>query len=233
MKLFSLVTVAVMALCAMPVRPADATIIIDQFTDGTYTLSVNASSPVAVSDLSGLSGVLGGRRRATLTYTTNPTDTGSVVSDVGFPPDVLDFNAQVGERGSLLLEYGLAGDLNTDLTNGGAENGVDVYFLISDLGSTLSLSVTTQRGTMNEITETVSKVTGSGPQVVHFSFSEFSSANFTDVDLLSLKIDGVLNGDYRVDLIATQMIPEPVTVVGLVAMMAGLGRYMRRRVRKA
>lgn len=68
-----------------------------------------------------------------------------------------------------------------------------------------------------------------------FLFSEFPGVDFTSIDDLSFRINGVLAGDYSVSLVETRyhddLVPEPVTMAALMMGIGGLGGYIRRRRR--
>jgi len=223
-------TLAGLAVLAVMATPAGA-VIIDHFDQGTSfnltTWGLPLSPPpvtTATWTESGLTNVLGGTRNVDLTWMGgdngghNHLDFQAVNSYVNLDDDVTLV-------ARLKLSYAFSA---TDFTDGGTSNSVLVRFLASDLGSTTKVTLTDSLAGTGSLTV----LTPSGPSDEIFLFSLFSgSLDFTKITSVVYQIDTVPSGDYRIDLLGSGYVPEPVTMAGLVLGIGGLVGYARRRVR--
>jgi len=218
---------------------ASATTIVDGFSDGTFDLNRNASSsPAYISETQGstinpLVDVVGGIRDVTLTFVSD-SGTDAVrawVEDEGDPDGVwrLKYANQPAVISYLELEYGLAADLDADFTEGGQQAFV-IGFLWNDEGASVDFKVTTDKGTPNEATGTVTHtIADDATGLLWFWFSEYdSSVDMSDVDEIYVRIDPAIGGDVRLDMISSA-IPEPLTMLGVFVGLTGIGGYLWKR----
>jgi hypothetical protein len=134
----------------------------------------------------GLAGVLGGSREAVLTRTSGNAN---AVIVQGF----FTHNHDAGASSTTLeARYGMAADLNVDLTVGGA-TGLEVNLISGDLDSgprpvPVTITVTSGRGTANETTaSSTQSMVSEG--IYLFLFTDFTGVDFTDVDRLTYFFD--------------------------------------------
>lgn len=224
---------ALCAVVAVSAQNAHAFALVDHFTDGFFTLIVDDCTTtgtiptVATDSQTGLA-VLGGRRDVTLTIVgANPPSAQAKAQVISVVPDhYLSYSDEAGAMSTLLLEYPI-------LTNSGATFDMlaancvqlEIEFLISDLGSSITFTVLDG----SAVSDSVTKNAVLGPNTFVFLFSEFTGVDFSDVAYISLMIDGVSEGDYRIDSIECSQVPEPVTMLGLVLGLGGVGAYIRKR----
>jgi len=147
-----------------------------------------SSQPDDVASQSGISGVLGGGRQATLMASTMQNFV-SFVSTTSSGKNALGYAAGTGSSGELLLEYGAATDLNANLSADGS-----VAFeleIVGDMDNSLphrpvQLTVTVASGAV----QTFATITVIKDGVYQIPFSSFPGVNFADVDYLSFDFNG-------------------------------------------
>ena len=175
---------------------------VDFLVDGPFSLTASQSDPVASltqtsPEVDG-DNVLGGQRDVTLTWTSG----GPLSVRADLVTDALFFSADATEEGTLDLAYGGGGDLNSNF----ASQWSNLTVLITgDNDANLTATVNGS---------SVSKTFNEGDSSVVFNFGEFGGVDFTDVDTVSLSIDGFSNGDYVISSFERrgqpgQIIPSP------------------------
>ncbi|MDI1446198.1 hypothetical protein [Polyangium sp. 6x1] len=148
----------------------------------------SSSQPDDVASQSGIAGVLGGAREATLMASTL-SNAVTFTSTTSNGSDALSYAAGTGSSGHLLLEYGAATDLNANLV---ADGSVAFELEIQgDMDNALpyrpvKLTVTVASGA----TQAFSTVTVVNDGVYQIPFSSFPGVNFADVDYISFDFDG-------------------------------------------
>lgn len=228
MKYRSLALVGVLALAV-----SAQAVIIDDFTQGTYSLVADAGSPRAEAVRNGIAASLaGGQRDTMLEYVSGPLTVSANLGSGG----VHFFNADSQTSGLLYLQYdGADGEVETDLvqtpgTGLGLNLSTEMAFLLDfrfvngGLASPLSvtITVTSSNGSFSHTSNIAS-----GTLVLHsVSFANFANANFSDVQRLDFVFNAPASADFTLDLISTQPIPEPASlaVLGL-----GAAALIRRR----
>ena len=212
---------AVVAVCLIVASPAWA-LTIDDFSDGTFIVAVDAPWPDTDTDSqSGLTDVIGGQRDVLLTFISDTgTDGGEARVENDPPIFQLKYENDPNTITILELEYGLGADLDADFTG---DTAFFIDFLYSDLGASVDFEVITGAGS-----DTVTHSTPAGPNLLMFGFAEFSGVDMADVDQIHITINPPASGDYRIDLIGS-LIPEPLTMAGLFMGITGLAGYVRKR----
>jgi len=179
--------------------------------------------------------VIGGVRRTTARdlLTNSQLVSANIFDPAGAPVDnILSLSANDDAQGQWLLEYGVAagGTAPGDLTAAGGADAIVFTFVTADHSASVDMWAsdgTNSAGPVNKPTP--------GPGTLTFLFSEFPGVDFTSIDDLSFRINGVLAGDYSVSLVETRyhddLVPEPVTMAALMMGIGGLGGYIRRRRR--
>jgi len=220
---------------------------IDDFTQGSFNLAVdedgvNVPPETPQTDFlittdskqeTGLntSNVLGGQRNTTLTFDSKVDGGTDVTADLFPSPGYVILDQDTGFTAHFELEYGLGGNLDADLTDGGASAGLTVVFGVgTDAVADVTVTAETWNGTIynSSALQKVQDVNGGG--YMTFPYASFvGSGDFTDVDRLSILLQGAMSGDYQIDLETTGLIPEPVTMAGLMLGIGALGGYIRRR----
>lgn len=226
----------VLAVCVLTVvlmASQSQAILIDHFTDGFFTLVVDDCTTtvgIGTTDSDSQTGlaVIGGRRDVTLTLdVANPAHAQGTAEVADVTPDhYLSYSNDAGVESVLLLEYPI-------LTNSGATVdmiaancfSLQIEFLISDLGSAITFQVDDGGGGSDSVTKNAI----AGPNTFVFGFNEFVGVDFSDVAYISLMIDGVSEGDYRIDSLECGVVPEPMTMLGLFLGLGGVGAYIRKR----
>lgn len=235
--------------CAVLMTATSASaVMIDDFSDGGFSISVQDGyvgppppdrlPQVATDDQDSLTNVLGGRRRVTLTWQQGD---GSSVKDITATVEEsvarLGFDADSGDpdyKGTLLVEY-LGGsaaaaaskdDVDADLTDGGTWSGIGLYSLSSDGTADVTLTLTD----MSSNTFSVTFVDVDSPGMIFWDFDDFTGVDETHIGFVSLLIQGDLIGDYSYSSLESA-IPEPLTMLGMFAGIAGIGGYLRKRRR--
>lgn len=237
--------VGVLGLLVLLAAPeARAVVEIDHFEAGFFTITADSGTTTNVDDQNGIAQILGGRRRAELEWkagTGAGLDVSASCVDQTPPPTNhwLDFFADTDQMGWLTLKYGVFnpnpgdGSALGDLTNGGFSTGVGVRFLLADFGATVEMTLTDGSANSFTVTDSTPQVdNGDPPNLLLFKFTDFTGVDPTDIESLMVVIKGVDDGDYRIDALQTNFIPEPATLAGMMLGAAGLARYVRRR-RKA
>ena len=133
----------------------------------------------------GLAGVLGGERRAEITYVV-----GTANADIfnGF----MAHNHNAGAKSILELKYGMTVDLNANLTLFEGTrleiNVVDGDMFAGPRPVPCTITVTSRRGTPAQATasKTLSLV---NPGVYAYPFTAFPGVDFTDVDMITVRFD--------------------------------------------
>lgn len=202
----------------------NALVVIDDFTTGSASISVNGSAGVGASATStdvAATNTIGGFRDVKITLQDTTGIASAISADVNPPTGVFSFNAKAGDvnndnRGTLLLTYdGLsgAGLDNIDLTEGGFGSGITIDFIAADAGSSMTIDVT-DGGTTASRT-----LLSSGPGPLFFQFADFTNPSaLLSADAINITIVGTAAGDYTIDQITTRNpgqppagVPEPVT----------------------
>jgi hypothetical protein len=166
-----------------------------------------------VADQTGLSGVLGGNRKTTLTEVSGSCNV-NIVGSFG----AATFNHDAGAtKGIMDLDYGETVDLNADLTPVAA-TGIEIEIAGDQDDSNpvrpiyCTVTATSGRGTPGEATDSHQLILISDG--VHlFTFASFSGVDFTDVDRLQVRFEtsqqfGAV--DFVIYPIRTNETPVPV-----------------------
>ena len=122
----------------------------------------------------------------------------------------LGLSSDILTDGDFYIRYfaGGAGLGGVDFTAGGGDRVV-IDLIAADLGSDFTVTITDTEG--NEASET--QMTSGGAETLEFEFVNFvpvgDPVDFSSVDKLEINLDGVVNGDYAIDLIGV-----PQTKIG-------------------
>jgi len=209
-------------------------ITIDDFTQGAFNLKVDDVTTTDSKTETGLNtaNVLGGQRDTTLTFDSKVDGGTDVTADLFVSPGYVILDQDTGFTAHFELEYGLGGDMNADLTAGGVSGMTVVFGVGTDAVADVTVTAETYNsGTSSYDSSALQKVQDvDGGGYITFPYADFTgSAVFTDVDRLSILLQGETSGDYQIDLGTTGLIPEPVTMAGLMLGIGALGGYIRRR----
>jgi hypothetical protein len=135
--------------------------------------------------------------------------------------DVLVYSNDQGVESDLKLTYDMAG--------AGANLSTSSYFLIeteADLTGVSTLTVTDTDTNSDSSSDAFDA--GFGFQA--FAFSDFSGVDMSKVAQIVLDVSGPASFDANIDSITSGgLIPEPVTVLGMLFGLGGVGAYIRRR----
>ena len=214
-----------------------ALISIDDFSDGSTSLDVWDSNPNASDSDGSLAGVIGGQRDVALLWQAGTSDGTVRINDRGTAGVVL-FAAGPATEAQATLSYGQAGDLDTDLTDGGNNEGIQLVFNTADLAGTLTITVETA----GVGTSVWSGPTPSGLNDVALPAGIFDvplvdfagGASFTDVDAITLELAGAASGDYiitRISAVPQGYVPEPMAAA-MMAVGGGLVLLRRRSIHR-
>jgi len=229
---------------ALPATQAWATTVIDHFDSGAFgTLAVQGvdGQTVASGNIAAAT-VLGGYRNVILTLVDKGSTTLNSNSELSIAlPSLhqLSWNNNDGNRSQLEVQYFGAtgtGFAVTDLTAGGAETQwVFAYGLYATGSAWERVTITAYSGTDSTTWQMnlQNTPTGSGGMAVIPFSSGTGSANMASVTKLDYVFDMTpnLSGgvNYSFDALETGNVPEPLTMLGLLASVGGVGAYIRRR----
>lgn len=192
---------------------ASAEILVDNFNEGTISNYVNATTPFAAGTNTSLNttNTIGGVRYAALTWQDGTEQTTLQINPLGDNSEKSSFGSQPGNDGYFELVYGYTGDLNADMTDGGTQGKLGLFFLFSDVFGTSTVTFTTT-GLGSSTLSMNNPIGGPVNQWVYFDYSAFTgSADFEDVDQITIKVDGIAGSDITLDMVETGLIPEPAT----------------------
>lgn len=228
------------AVMSMAAATSQASVLIDDFSVGAFGLTANGTSGSITQNAlpyTGLSGVIGGSREATLTRHIGTAFTISSNMN-GFggsgTPGAYIIEAQRFNGARATLAYGGNGPLNADMTVGGNDS-FGVEFITADVGASVIFNIVSNGV---QATQTLST---SGMGAMFFDFANFTTTtpgtiNYQDIDAVEIIIDGLLAGDYTIALIQAtdnpntpNAIPSPAAVWGGAILLTGLLARRRRQ----
>lgn len=195
---------------------AAAVIYIDDLEQGAFDLSVSSTQTTAAATNTGLpiDRVIGGRRDVDLNYISGASSP-SRIDNTTFPTE-LYYQSPPGASAWFRLQYGVAGDLNSDLTAGGVNDGIYLRYRWTDLPGTAQITVVSSAGSYTLAKPTPAGVGETGV-LVKYAFSEFVGVDFSDVDQITIIWTNIPpNADFVVSFFAAGshydfVIPEPQT----------------------
>lgn len=215
-------------LVALVLIPAQAVVVIDDFTTGSYSNTINSGSGVA----SQAGSMVGNERDTLMEVLSNPLN-----QDLTLTITPLGGGLAIISGGTLLsarigLQYdGLGDEPGGPVFNPGPGLGsldlsafdrFQINFLSNDLNLNLSMFVETD-------SQGVSKadllVPGGTSGAVNLLFSNFSvhsgsGADFSDIDRITIFFETSSSGDFAVESIA--VVPEPGSLIALGTGLVGL-----------
>lgn len=217
-------------------------VIIDNFTDGAITLTADFTNPPLstgfIVSQTGISGAIGAARTDVLSYLgvpgpgvlpedrarlrVNPAGSGS-----------LDLSTDAGVLPYVVLQYDANSffGLNGNISTGGA-TGIRLEFIRNDQLMPIEIVLNSGRGTpaTSTVVLTRNAPASSAPFNLDFAYADFAlilgpGINLADVDLIEVRFNSQVAGDFTLDTIVT--IPAPGAAAALV--LAGLAASRRRR----
>ncbi|MCP4191963.1 MAG: PEP-CTERM sorting domain-containing protein [Planctomycetaceae bacterium] len=205
---------------------ADASLIIDDFENGTIALEATNAAPFAELSNQATTSAIGGYRD-TAVWLLSPYL--SVRANSNPIPGVIAFSSGSQSTGQFSLLY--AGEDNLglggiDITEGGKNRQINVDFNSADLGADTGLILYNSPENLGE----VSQILVGGPGIVSFKLSDFADQgiDLTTIDAIELVIFGDEDGDYTIDSIYAT-VPEPGTIAIWSLFGVGLAFYVRRQ----
>lgn len=206
---------------------AQANIVIDDFTTGTYHKTITSGSVTEFQNGS----MLGGDRYANTMVESNVFGL-EIQTDIESGSYAL--SAQSGVNGMGSLGYGFSNNggtpVNQDMNmNFSGESQFKLNFLSSDAPGTYSISVrssSSNGGAFVTVADTFQGNSVNTPFMRTVDFSQFGGVNFSDIDQVILKFDSATSGD--VALSSFQAVPEPASMIVL----AAAGAFAARRRKK-
>lgn len=204
---------------------ANALVMIDDFTTGAASSSLNAGSQY----FSQAGSMVGGDRVVFIQIVSN---TFGLDMDVDTNAGVLSLNSQSGVDGLGAVAYGLNlvsptstsfDNMNLDLSG---ESAFEIKTLSRDGDLKVDVLVRNSPNSYVMSTQTLFGSSINTPEVLTFNFSSFTGVNFADVDQILVRFDTSNSGDVAVDYI--QAVPEPATLAVLGAVAAVAARRKRK-----
>ncbi|MGJ8673880.1 PEP-CTERM sorting domain-containing protein [Rubritalea sp.] len=217
----------------------NASITIDDFSTavtGSNVIDIYSTptpaTPTTISTVgTGLTGVIGGQRNITLTRIT-ATGSGrrqvtTTVENTG--NSYFEYSSTSGASGSTTLSYGQGTDASLAGFNLSSAYAFDINFVDYDLpgGNLLTVAISVTSGGSST---SVSKSLTTNGGLLSYNFSEFSGADFSDVDQIDLVITAPSGADYSIDSFTavTAAVPEPSSAI-LLGLGLSFGLVRRRR----
>ncbi|MCC7487695.1 MAG: PEP-CTERM sorting domain-containing protein [Burkholderiales bacterium] len=193
---------------------------IDNFDDDAGQVSLARTTVGTSSDGPATvpTGVIGQRRRTTLTLTLNPGGPPNEASARLNPPDnMISFSADSGVLASYDLFYGgpTGNDVGLFDADSDGTTGFAIFFVAADAGTTVTITL------MNDGTTTSvsSPLVAPGAQTLFRAYAggwsgghAIGQGSFEDIDTITVTIAGAVSGDYIIDQFSTSggtVIPEP------------------------
>jgi hypothetical protein len=169
---------------------------------------------------SGLSGVMGGQRTATLTATTL-----SNVVTTGVFAGTLSYSAGTGQSGRLLLEYGATHHLNKNLATEVAFE-LEINGDMDDGASPRPVVLTVLVESNGRTRQASAQISFARDGVYQIPFSWFAGVDFADVDYLSFDFDasmvsaidyGLIGGLRTADCLQTGSVSADIVIDDFIA----------------
>jgi len=233
---------AILAAVALPATQAWATTVIDHFDSGAFgTLTVQGVNGQTTSSGNIAAGVLGGYRNVILTLVdkgSGALNSNSELSIVLPSVHELSWNNQDGNRSQLEVQYFGAGSgfAATDLTGGGTNTQwVFAYgdYATGSAWERVTIKAYSASGSTTWQMDLQNTPAGSGGMAVIPFSSGVGSADMAAITKLDYVFDMTpsLTGgaNYSFDALETGNVPEPLTMLGLLASVGGVGAYIRKR----
>jgi len=211
---------------------AMATTTIDNFTEDA--LNGSLSGPGSISNTVGgfdPNNVVGGFRFSSLQF---QSGTGTITASVS--GGILSVTSSQTANGAIELTYtgSNSGIPNLNLNVSG-DNQLRIAFTVFNFAGSQSMPVTVAlfNSPVNN-SQVVQFLSTGGPQNLIFPFSVFGPLDFSSINGIDMLFDAAVGQSFSVDFIQTEVggrIPEPSTLVLLMAGIAGLFGWNHRRIR--
>jgi len=200
-------------------------VVIDNFDTGNTNITRNSVGTSTDTANGNPADIIGNDRDASLTYISGELDASAQANP---PTGRFSWSnaAGVTSSASLVWDDGAGGLGGVDLTEGGLSDAILMELVTIDLDVQLTFTVEDTQGGSSSRT-----LTGLTPGELKFAYASFTgTANFTDVNRISLLFEGPANVDATIDLVSTsQLVPEPASVLLFGVGLTALGGAMRRR----
>ncbi|MFM9874734.1 MAG: PEP-CTERM sorting domain-containing protein [Fimbriimonadaceae bacterium] len=206
---------------------ANANIVIDDFTSGTYHKTITSGSITEFQNGT----MIGGDRYANTMVESNVFGL-EIQTDIAGGSYAL--SAQSGVDGMGSLGYGFSNNAGTPVNqdmnlNFSGENQFKVNFISSDAPGTYTISVrssSSNGGAFVSVTDSFQGNSVNAPFMRTLDFSQFAGVNFADVDQVVLKFDSSTSGDVAIS--SFQAVPEPASLIVLGTASAFAARRRRK-----
>jgi hypothetical protein len=236
----SIISVFAFSACLVLVGQTQAGVIIDDFDTGLFSGTVSSPATSGSFTQTG-AGILGVERNVGVSaaYTGTPLQSGRTVTvEVAGGEFVHDPGSRTNTQITLTYNgVGSGGFGNTDLT---AMAAVGLEIVVTSNGTAFPATITLNDGT-NSDSSTQTFPVGSG--VVFFPFADFSGVDLTSINSIVVTLGAPLVGttggtglanDFTIDIIQTQLAPEPMSLgLGVIGAVSLFAAHRRIRGRKA
>jgi|GEM_PF-1263768 len=209
---------------------------IDTFDQTAQTLS--SSTPGDFSSVNTAPGeVIDNNRVLTIVSVSPGGATPTISVDSVLTPNALSVAHDPGESSVTSVTWGLAGGLGgLDLTDGGVSNAllIDIGFIDTNVNITFKVKETNNQpgtGTPNIGDTATLTLNNLGVGVSTFLFSSFTNfniVNFESVGRIVMEINGGIGSDLVLNLVETNELPEPSSLVLMGLGLAGFS-FLRKR----
>lgn len=233
---FKLLASSLLLAAALGVSSQANALVIDDFNTGqSFTQAIGGASNTGAQTAA--SGAIGGFRRMDIASTGNPLQDGTVAANIDPGKLSISNDSTISSSSTIIwnadqgLGVGLGG---VDLTAGGSSTALVLNFVNIDAGTASITFRVTEANTGGSLTGATAFLTftASAAGLTEYFYSDFTNyanVDFTNVRAIRMIIDAPTGSDLSLDLIETNRLPEPSSLVLMSLGLAGFSLVRRKK----